>query len=135
MMVTALLVPPTKGLILCVEDDDITRELISSLLQRQGYETVSARNGKEALAWLEEATPDLIISDINMPEVNGIELLARVRDNKETHSIPVMMLTSSDTGEELTTVLDLGADDYLLKPFDMKELIARVEAKIERPPV
>lgn len=121
--------------VLIVEDEDRLRKLVSVTLKRAGYDTIEARNGVEALHHLGEMLPDLILSDVMMPEVDGFELLRRVRENPGTRAIPVILLTARAGMDDVVGGLQLGADDYLRKPFEMPELLARVRAKIERPSV
>ena len=123
------------GFILIVEDEETVRHLLVTILGRAGYDVTVADNGRAALALIAEATPDLIVSDVMMPEMDGFTLLRHVRANPATRSIPVIMLTAKGTTEDVVAGLDLGADDYLAKPFNRPELLARVRAKIARPPV
>ena len=121
--------------ILVVEDDPINQKIISLALNRAGFFTTITSNGLEALTQVEEAIPDLIISDVMMPEMDGFELLKALRSNPKTSFIPVILLTSRDSCEDIIDGMSMGADDYLPKPFDPDILIARVKAKINRPPV
>ena len=121
--------------VLLVDDDAIIRKLVSVALTRAGYDVTLAINGREALLRLSEATPDLIISDVMMPELDGFALLRQLRTDPLLGRIPVIMLTARGTAEDVEQGLGLGADDYLPKPFEMRELVARARAKIERPPV
>ncbi|MCW5848875.1 MAG: glycosyltransferase [Anaerolineae bacterium] len=123
------------GLVLLVDDEDQIRKLVSIALRRAGYEVMLAVDGLDALAQLAEITPDLIVSDVMMPNLDGFGLLARLRENAITRTIPVIMLTARGATEDIVAGLGLGADDYLAKPFQMSELVARVQAKIARPPV
>ena len=124
-----------SGTVLVVDDDDRIRKLVTTALRRAGYEIAVAASGKEAIERLAEATPDLIVSDVMMPELDGFGLLTYLRADPTLRTIPVIMLTAKGTTDDVVHGLDLGADDYLAKPFDMSELLARVRAKIERPPV
>jgi DNA-binding response OmpR family regulator/cellulose synthase/poly-beta-1,6-N-acetylglucosamine synthase-like glycosyltransferase len=121
--------------ILIVDDDAIIRKLVSIALSRAGYDVTIATDGHEALQRLSEATPDLIISDVMMPGLDGFALLTQLRTDPVLGRIPVIMLTARGTAEDVEQGLGLGADDYLPKPFEMRELVARARAKIERPPV
>src|SRR5258708_20178187 len=100
-----------------------------------GCTVVYAADGEEALAKLSEALPDLVISDVTMPRIDGFELLKRIRSQARTRAVPVILLTGRDDTEDLVAGMGLGADDYLVKPFALRELLPRVRAKIERPPV
>jgi CheY-like chemotaxis protein/cellulose synthase/poly-beta-1,6-N-acetylglucosamine synthase-like glycosyltransferase len=117
-----------------VDDEERMQKLVSVALRRAGYEVTIAPDGVEALQRVAEATPDLIISDVMMPRMDGLELLQHLRADPATSSIPVIMLTAKGATEDVVTGLDLGADDYLAKPFRTAELLARVRSKIERPP-
>ena len=118
--------------ILVVDDEQDIAELLDFNLKKQGFTTTVARNGREAIAEIKRQTPDLVILDVMMPELSGIEVLGRLRSQPETASLPVIMLTAK--GEEIDELvgLSLGADDYIPKPFSMKILIARVEAILRR---
>jgi CheY-like chemotaxis protein/cellulose synthase/poly-beta-1,6-N-acetylglucosamine synthase-like glycosyltransferase len=124
-----------KGSILVVDDDPSILQFVSISLQKEGFEVAVAMDGKDALLKIDEVIPDLIISDVNMPEMDGLSLLKQLRSNKDTKSIPIILLTTRSSTDDIVTGLNLGADDYLPKPFKMEELLARVQSKIERPPV
>lgn len=124
-----------NGTVLVVDDDERILKLVSLGLRRAGYEVTLASNGKEALNRISEATPDLIVSDVMMPDMDGFALLSALRSDPATQTIPLVFLTARGSTDDLVTGLGLGADDYLAKPFDMNELLARVRSKVERPPV
>jgi DNA-binding response OmpR family regulator len=121
--------------ILLVDDEEYMRRLAGMTLQRAGYQVVLASTGAEALARLKEATPDLIVSDVMMPDLDGLAFLRQLRSNAATRSIPVILVTAMARTQDIVTGLDLGADDYLIKPFQPAELVARVRAKINRPSI
>ncbi|MBX3364858.1 MAG: response regulator transcription factor [Phycisphaeraceae bacterium] len=123
---------PIEKHVLVVDDERDLVELVSMNIQRAGYRTSTASNGREALAVIQKDKPDLIILDIMMPEMNGIDVASRLRANPETARTPIIMLTAK--GEEVDEVvgLSIGADDYLSKPFSMKVLLARVQALLRR---
>lgn len=123
-----------KFSILIVEDDEAIRGLVMRILTGAGYEVIEASNGRQGLQYISEAMPNLIISDIMMPELDGLELLRQLRANATTAAIPLILLTALRGKETLVHGLDLGADDYLVKPFEINELLARVRAKLARPP-
>ena len=115
--------------VLVVDDDPDIRELVRELLERAGYTVSQACDGRDGLRVLYETRPDLVLLDVNMPELNGWETLARLRDLSEA---PVIMLTAR-TGElDKVRGLKAGADDYVTKPFGRQELLARVEALLRR---
>ena len=115
--------------ILVVDDEPRIIEAVSMNLELEGYQVSAARNGYGALKKLTEDLPDLIILDVMMPEIDGFETLGKIR---EVSAVPVIMLTVK--GEETDKVkgLDLGADDYVTKPFSPKELVSRVKAVLRR---
>ncbi len=119
-------------MIYCVEDEDSARELILYTLQASGFEAKGFARG--ALFWdgMKEAKPDLILLDIMLPDEDGISILKKLRANTETKSIPVIMTTAKGTEYDKVIGLDLGADDYLAKPFGMMEMVARVKAVLRR---
>lgn len=120
------MLPP---LILLVDDDPHIRDVVRFALQKAGMRTLEACNGQAALALLEQQTPDLIVLDILMPELDGLEVCRRIR---ATRRLPIVFLSSRD--EELDRILglELGGDDYLTKPFSPRELVARVKAVLRR---
>jgi DNA-binding response OmpR family regulator len=124
-----------RGTVLLIDDDESIRKLVSIALQRAGYEVTLAEDGQEGLVRLAESVPDLVVSDVNMPGLDGFSLLKHLRSDPSTSSLPVIMLTAKSSVEEIVEGLQLGADDYLAKPFAMTELVARVQAKIERPSI
>lgn len=121
--------------ILVVDDEGMMRKVVGRALTDAGCEVVYATNGEEALVKLKEALPDLVITDVNMPRMDGFELLTRIRSQATTKALPVILLTARGDTEDVVAGMGLGADDYLIKPFALSELMARVRAKIERPPV
>ena len=121
--------------ILVVDDEGMMRKVVGRGLTDAGCDVVYAANGEEALAKLNEALPDLVITDVNMPRMDGFELLTRIRSQATTKALPVILLTARGDTEDVVAGMGLGADDYLIKPFVLSELMARVRAKIERPPV
>ncbi|MDQ6721230.1 MAG: response regulator, partial [Candidatus Dormibacteraeota bacterium] len=121
--------------ILVVDDEPMIRKVVGRGLTAAGCTVVYAADGEEALARLSEALPDLVISDVTMPRMDGFELVKRIRAQAATRAVPVILLTGRGDTEDLVAGMGLGADDYLVKPFALRELLARVRAKIERPPV
>lgn len=118
--------------VLVVEDEPDIRNLVVFHLEREGFTSRTARTGPEALRQVKTSPPDLILLDLMLPELDGLEVCRRLRGDPATASIPVIMLTAR--GEEVDRVvgLELGADDYVTKPFSPKELMARIRAVLRR---
>lgn len=125
----------TAATILLIDDEESIRRIVAGALRKAGYEVITAINGNEALQRVAEAIPDLVISDIMMPDMDGLTLLNRLRSDPATRGIPLILVTAQASTSSVVAGLNLGADDYLVKPFVMTELLARVRSKIERPPV
>ena len=117
--------------ILVVDDDHGLRELIRINLEHEGYGVIQAANGVQCLTSVRELRPDMVILDVMMPEMDGLEACGKVR---EFSQVPILMLTAKVQSEDVITGLDKGADDYLLKPFNMDELSARIRALLRRVP-
>jgi two-component system response regulator MtrA len=116
--------------ILVVDDDVALAEMIGIVLRGEGYEAIQAFDGAEALKKLEESKPDLILLDVMLPGLDGIEVCAKIR---ETSGIPIIMLTARGDTTDVVRGLESGADDYVVKPFNPKELVARIKTRL-RPP-
>lgn len=123
---------PCSKKVLVVDDSPTIREIVKSALIRGGYQVVTASNGIEALERAERDCPHLILLDIVMPSMNGLEACRRLRSNIKTTQIPIIMLTDRSKVEDKIAGLKCGADDYITKPFNPSELIARVSANISR---
>jgi DNA-binding response OmpR family regulator len=123
----------TGGRILVVEDDEDIVDVLRRTLRAEGYEVRAAGDGPEALEDLSDFAPDLVILDLGLPGMDGIEVCARIRES-ENADVPVLMLTARADAEDRVTGLDSGADDYLVKPFDRSELLARIRALLRRHP-
>lgn len=115
--------------ILVAEDELALRDFVSRNLRARGFEVLEASNGLEAVATWERESPHLLILDIMMPRMDGLEVCRRVREHS---SVPIIVLTALDDESDKVTALDLGADDYLTKPFGVEELLARVRAVLRR---
>lgn len=115
--------------VLIVDDDENICDLIELYLNKEGYKTYKAHNGKDALKVFSEKTIDLAVLDIMMPEVDGYEVLKEIR---KTSQLPVVMLTAKGETFDRVLGLELGADDYIVKPFEPKELVARIRAVLRR---
>ncbi len=123
---------PEKALIAVVEDEPNIRGLLVFNLQSSGYKTVEFDNGTDALAAILAAPPDLVLLDLMLPVIDGIEVCRKVRAGKIAGATPIIMLTAK--GEEFDRVLglEIGADDYITKPFSMREVIARIKSVLRR---
>jgi two-component system KDP operon response regulator KdpE len=117
--------------ILVVEDNQVMRRSLVRLLEAESYEVAEAANGEEGLAQFARVSPDLIIMDVNMPKMDGLQALQRLR---EFSRVPVLILSVRGTERDKVTGLDIGADDYLPKPFGADELLARLRALLRRRP-
>ncbi|MDO8391649.1 MAG: response regulator [Actinomycetota bacterium] len=120
--------------VLVVDDDPLARGLMTESLRQAGFDVVSASSGQEALDRLAEAIPDVIVSDVTMPGLSGFELIGRIRSQPALHGVPLLFVTTRSAQEDIVHGLGLGADDYLIKPFGVPEFVARVRAKVNRPP-
>ena len=118
--------------ILVVDDDEKITSLLRRSLAFEGYEVATAKNGLEGLKQMLSSDPNLLILDVMMPQVDGWEVCRRVREGGST--VPILMLTAKDDIQDRVRGLDLGADDYLVKPFALEELLARVRALLRRKP-
>jgi two-component system, OmpR family, response regulator MprA len=116
--------------ILIVDDDRSLRDALRRTLLLGGYETLAAEGGEEALAQVAEAAPDAVVLDVGLPDVDGLEVSRRLR--AAGNRVPILMLTARDAIEDRIDGLDAGADDYLVKPFDVGELKARLRALLRR---
>ncbi len=121
-----------KRYVLIVEDEEDIVRLISFHLEKEGYHVESAGSGREALEIVSEKTPDLVILDIMLPEMDGLEVCRRLRGNSQTASIPILILSARKEEFDKVLGLELGADDYMVKPFSVRELVARVRAMLRR---
>lgn len=119
-------------MIFCVEDDRGIRELVVYTLQTAGYEAVGIPEGEELFRRLQTEKPELILLDIMLPGEDGITILKKLRANSETEDIPVIMATAKGTEYDKVIGLDMGADDYIVKPFGMMEMVSRVKAVLRR---
>ena len=118
--------------VLVVEDEDALATLLHYNLDKEGYRVAVAGDGEEALTLASERAPDLVILDWMLPKVSGIEVCRRLRGRAETRNVPIIMLTARGEESDRIRGLDTGADDYVVKPFSMVELTARVRAVLRR---
>ncbi|MEW6680732.1 MAG: response regulator, partial [bacterium] len=118
--------------ILLVDDDQTILKVASYNLKKAGYDVLTAINGAEAIRKVEEEKPDLIILDVSMPVVDGYEVCQRIREKQLTSHIPIIMLSVHKEVEDKVKGLKTGANDYIVKPFNPQELLARVEVNLRR---
>ena len=116
-------------LIMVVEDEDNIRANIAEFLQKEGYETIMAKDGEEAIALFDENKPDIVVLDLMLPKIDGLEVCKRIRQNSMA---PIIMATARDEEIDKLLGLEFGADDYLTKPFSLRELKARIKAVLRR---
>ncbi|HTL04614.1 MAG TPA: type II/IV secretion system protein [Gemmatimonadales bacterium] len=122
-----------KGaMVLLVDDEDALRRVMRDLLQRQGYTVVEARDGAQALDEVDRHAPDIVILDLNLPGVDGYSVLSQLRSRQATRQLPIIVLTAKGDEDNEVRVLELGADDFLTKPFRAKALAARLESALSR---
>jgi len=131
-----LLLPPremnaSEPIILVVDDEPRNLKLVGAFLEKNGLNPAFAENGKQALAFLDQTTPDLILLDIRMPEMDGIEVCRRILQKPEWGNIPIIFLTAKTDQESLMEGLETGGMDYITKPFYGTELIARVRRHLK----
>jgi len=115
-----------------VEDEEAIVEVVSRTLRRHGYETASAADGDDALEKAFSLRPDLVILDLMLPKMDGWEVCRRLKADRQTASVPVLMLTARREERDVVEGLEIGADDYMKKPFSLAELAARVKALLRR---
>src|SRR6187397_3296669 len=120
---------PESATILLVDDEESIQKLLTYPLEHEGFQVVQARDGEEALQRFEENTVDLVILDIMLPKLDGLEVCRRLRARS---SVPILMLTARDDELDKVVGLELGADDYITKPFSIREFRSRVRALLRR---
>ena len=118
--------------VLVVEDEDALATLLQYNLEKEGYRVILAGDGEEALMLVQEDMPDLVVLDWMLPKVSGIEVCRRLRQRPESRNLPILMLTARGEESDRVRGLDTGADDYVVKPFAMSELTARIRAVMRR---
>jgi two-component system alkaline phosphatase synthesis response regulator PhoP len=118
--------------ILIVDDEKDIVDLVAYNLEKEGYETLKALDGEKALQLVRTKTPDLVVLDLMLPGIQGLEVCKRIRKDPETASIPIIMLTAKGAEIDKIVGLEVGADDYITKPFSVKELLARIKAVLRR---
>ncbi|MBC7144354.1 MAG: phosphate regulon transcriptional regulator PhoB [Thioclava marina] len=124
--------PAQQPCVLVVEDESAQREVLGYNLEAEGFRVVMAENGDEGLLLVNEEKPDLIVLDWMLPNVSGIEICRRVKANSETRNIPIIMLSARSEEVDRVRGLETGADDYVVKPYSVVELMARVRTQLRR---
>jgi two-component system phosphate regulon response regulator PhoB len=122
----------TAPSVLLVEDEPAQREVLAYNLQAEGYTVLQASNGEEALLLIQESKPDLVLLDWMMPLVSGLEVCRRLKMRPETRGIPIIMLSARSEEVDKVRGLETGADDYVIKPYSLVELMARLRAHLRR---
>lgn len=123
---------PRNKKVLIVEDEHDILQLIKLYLEKDGFQTVSATTGAEGLQQVKREKPDLVVLDLMLPEIDGLEVCKRLRSAPDTAMLPIIMLTAKAEESDTVIGLELGADDYVTKPFSPKTLVARVKALFRR---
>ncbi len=122
----------TQKKLLLIDDDPNLILLVKDYLEFRGYEVVTAENGREALEVLEKQTVDMIICDVMMPEMDGYSLVSAIRSDPKTSWIPVLFLSAKGQSQDRVKGLNIGADVYMVKPFEPEELVAQVESSLKQ---
>ena len=118
--------------LLLIDDDPNLILLVKDYLEFRGYEVITAENGREALEVLEQETPDMIICDVMMPEMDGYSLVSAIRQDPKTSWVPVLFLSAKGQSQDRVKGLNIGADVYMVKPFEPEELVAQVESSLKQ---
>ena len=121
-----------RPVVLLVEDEPAQREMLAYNLEAEGFDVITADNGEDGLILVDENDPDLIVLDWMMPQLSGIEVCRRLKSNSKTRQIPVIMLSARAEEVDRVRGLETGADDYVVKPYSVIELMARVKAHLRR---
>ncbi|MFP4059171.1 MAG: PleD family two-component system response regulator [Bacteroidales bacterium] len=118
---------PKQDFILVVDDSSVNNLLMQNILEEEGYTILTVESGKEALSMIRQKSPVLVILDIMMPDLDGFEVLENLKTEDKTMNIPVMMLTARNNSRDKQKALALGALDYIIKPIDIPDVIARIK--------
>lgn len=124
--------PADQPFVLVVEDEPAQREVLSYNFEAEGFRVAQASNGEEALMLVEESAPDVIVLDWMLPNVSGIEVCRRLKMRPETRGVPIIMLSARSEEVDRVRGLETGADDYMIKPYSLVELVARVRTQLRR---
>jgi DNA-binding response OmpR family regulator len=118
--------------IVVIEDEDAIRDVVAYNLERAGFRVATAADGREGLLRVREHRPDLVVLDLMLPELDGLDVCRALREDPDTALLPVIMLTAKGAEDDIVAGLGAGADDYVTKPFSPRELVARIEAMLRR---
>ncbi|PON16061.1 DNA-binding response regulator [Candidatus Entotheonella serta] len=118
--------------VLVVDDEPELQELVRYKLSKAGYQVSCAGSGEQALSAIQDRVPDLVVLDVLLPGIDGLDVCKTLKQNTQTFAIPIIMLTARSEEADIVTGLELGADDYLTKPFSPRVLLARVKAALRR---
>lgn len=122
----------TQPTVLIVEDEGAQREVLAYNLEAEGFRVVAAEDGEEAMMLVDEAAPDIIVLDWMLPNVSGIEICRRLKARSDTRNVPIIMLSARSEEVDRVRGLETGADDYVIKPYSVVELMARVRTQLRR---
>ena len=117
--------------ILIVDDDQLVRKLLEYIIKKAGYQVSVAENGSDALKIVQKEIPDLIISDVEMPKLGGLELCQKLKEDSDTKLVPIILITSNTQIQDKLSGFRSGADDYFIKPLHLKNLLTSVESLLE----
>src|SRR3990172_2491721 len=120
------------GMVLVIDDDEVSLRLLKVNLERSGYGVIPARTAQEGVEAARASSPDLVLSDALLPDSNGLQVCNQLVEDSRTRHIPVIIMSSQSGSKDIIATLEAGADDYLVKPLDFQEVIARVRAHIRR---
>lgn len=116
--------------VLIVDDEEVNVQILANIIGKQGYSIETAMNGKEAVDKVNSFAPDIVLLDVEMPVLNGLEALKEIRKNHSQNQLPVIMITVKDSTQDIIEALDLGANDYVTKPVDINVLLARIRMQL-----
>ncbi|MDZ7674981.1 MAG: response regulator [Acidimicrobiales bacterium] len=124
----------TDPIVLVIEDDPTILQLLELNFEMEGFSVLTAEDGKQGLERARVGAPDVIVSDVILPNISGLEMLVALKESSATRDIPVILLSAKAQGADIRSGLDAGADDYLTKPFEPLDLIDRVNSLLARRP-